>query len=110
MPTIAMVGATEDELRQQGCAFRVATVPFDTIERAIAEGRTAGAAKLLVGNDDQILGAHILAHGADDLLAAFAVAMQARVPASQVARTLMPYPTRSAVVSLLARRAEGCTD
>lgn len=109
-PALAMVGATEDELRQQGCTFRVATLPFDKVERAIAEGRTAGSARLLVGSDDQILGAHILAHRADDLVAAFALAMHARVPAGQVANTLMPYPTRSAAVRLLARRAEGLAD
>jgi pyruvate/2-oxoglutarate dehydrogenase complex dihydrolipoamide dehydrogenase (E3) component len=103
-PTLAMVGALEEDLRAQGVAYRCATVEMAQVERAIAESRTQGAVKLLVGDNGRILGAHALAYGADNLIASFAVAMQAGMTVAALADTLMPYPTAASAVQRVARR------
>ena len=66
---------------------------FKDVERAIAEGATTGLVKLLVDKQGRILGGHILAPRADDLLAPIILAMHAGLSAETVASTIMPYPT-----------------
>ncbi|HCF83943.1 MAG TPA: pyridine nucleotide-disulfide oxidoreductase, partial [Ktedonobacter sp.] len=62
------------------------------VERAVAEGKTEGLVKLLVDQQGTILGGHILAEGAGDLLAPIILAMQAGIPVEKLAATIMPYP------------------
>jgi pyruvate/2-oxoglutarate dehydrogenase complex dihydrolipoamide dehydrogenase (E3) component len=94
-PPLAHVGRTEEELRQQNVAYRTARLAFETIERALIMGQTEGFIKLLVDEQEHILGAHILGPRADDLLASLVVAMRTALPVTQLAETLLPYPTLS---------------
>jgi pyruvate/2-oxoglutarate dehydrogenase complex dihydrolipoamide dehydrogenase (E3) component len=48
--------------------------------------------------DDRILGVHILASEGDNIIAPFVLAMQANIPTSTLASTMLPYPTLSEVV------------
>lgn len=97
-PTLAHVGKTEEQLRNDGVEYRVARLPFSEVERAICNGKTDGLVKLLVDTKGMILGGHILASGADDLLAPIVVAMHARLHAATLAETILPYPTLSEAV------------
>jgi hypothetical protein len=58
-------------------------------ERAIMKGETQGFVKLLVDTKGKILGGHILASSGDDLLAPIVLAMQANIPVSTLASTLL---------------------
>ena len=91
-PALSHVGKTEEQLRQDGVDYRVARMFFKDVERAVAEGKTAGLVKLLVDNQGAILGGHILAEGAGDMLAPIILAMQTGVTAETLATTIMPYP------------------
>ena len=79
---------------------------FSEVERAVANGQTAGLVKLLVDRQDNILGGHILGASADDLLAPIVVAMHARLPAKTLASTILPYPTLSEAVRWAADRVK----
>lgn len=103
-PPLAHVGKTEEQLREQGIAYRVGRMEFNEVERAITMGQTAGLVKLLVDKQDHILGGHILGARADDLLAPIIVAMHAKIPATQLASTIIPYPTLSEAVRWAADR------
>jgi len=92
-PALAHVGKTEEQLRQDKVEYRANRMSFKDVERAIAEGATAGLVKLLVDKQGKILGGHILAPRAGDLLAPIILAMQAGLSADAVASTIMPYPT-----------------
>ena len=59
----------------------------------IAEGAPTGLVKLLVDKQGRILGGHILAPRADDLLVPIILPMHAGLSAETVASTIMPYPT-----------------
>lgn len=92
-PALAHVGKTEEQLQQEKVEYRAARMYFKDVERAIARGATAGLVKLLVGEQGRILGGHILAPEAGDLLAPIILAMHAGLSAETVASTIMPYPT-----------------
>jgi len=103
-PPLAHVGKTAEQLREQGIAYRVGRMKLNEVERAITMGQTAGLVKLLVDKQDHILGGHILGARADDLLAPIIVAMHAKIPATQLASTIIPYPTLSEAVRWAADR------
>jgi pyruvate/2-oxoglutarate dehydrogenase complex dihydrolipoamide dehydrogenase (E3) component len=97
-PALAHVGKTEEQLREDGVEYRVAHLSLRENERATMMGDTGGFVKLLVDLKGKILGGHILASGGDDLLAPIVLAMQANIPVSTLASTLLPYPTLSEAV------------
>ena len=49
--------------------------------------------KLLVGEDDQVLGAACLGIGGDELVQVFSLMMHARVPVTEIATWLPIHPT-----------------
>lgn len=93
-PSLAHVGQTEEQLYEAGVPYRVSRVHFADIERAVASGRIEGLYKILVDDQGHILGGHILGVDAGELLAPLIVAMQANMPVSELAATIMPYPNR----------------
>lgn len=103
-PPLAHVGKTEDELRQDGIEYHVAKVPFNENERAITMGGTEGLVKLLVDPKGMLLGGHILGARADELLAPITFAMHANIPVSELASTIMPYPTMSEALRLATEK------
>ena len=101
---LAHVGKTEEQLQEGKVEYRVVRLSFRENERAIMMGETEGFVKLLVNAEGRILGAHILASDGDNLLAPFVLAMQANIPISMIASTMLPYPTLSEVVSQAANK------
>lgn len=98
-PELARVGLTEAEARAAGEDVRTATVRMRDIARAITAGETDGMVKLVADRaTGQILGGHILAAHAGDLLPEVALAMRMRLPVSAIAETVHAYPTRSEAV------------
>jgi dihydrolipoamide dehydrogenase len=103
-PALAHVGKTEEQLQEETVEYRVVRLSLRENERAIMMGETEGIVKLLVNAEDKIVGAHILASDGDNLLAPFVLAMQANIPISTIASTILPYPTLSEVVSQIANK------
>ncbi len=97
-PALAHVGQTEEQLREAGAKYRVGRVSLEKLDRAIAEGETRGLVKLLVDGDGKILGGHILAPGAGEMIAPVVLAMRQGLPASVLAETILPYPTMTEAV------------
>lgn len=91
-PALAHVGKTEEQLQKDSVEYRAVRMFFKDVERAISEGETAGLVKLLVDKQGMLLGGHILAPKAGDLLAPIVLAMQAGLPAETLAKTIQPYP------------------
>jgi pyruvate/2-oxoglutarate dehydrogenase complex dihydrolipoamide dehydrogenase (E3) component len=92
-PELAHVGKTEEQLREAGSVYRVGRKPIGEVERAVVTGQTAGLVKLLVDADGEILGGHILAAGAGELIAPVVLAMRAGLTIEALATTILPYPT-----------------
>jgi len=93
-PELAHVGLTEREARERhGGDVRVWRRPFADVDRAIADGETTGLVKLITDGSGKILGGHILGHGAGNMIAEIALAMQNGLSVGKIVSTIHPYPT-----------------
>jgi len=100
------VGLTEAEAAELYGEDRIRVYRhyFKDTDRAVLEGEGKGLVKLVCDRKGGILGAHILGPGAGELLGEYVLAMQARVPVTDISRAIHVYPT---VSQALKRAADG---
>ena len=95
-PEVAAVGKTEEELKEAGMEYKVGSFPIKALGRARASIDTAGIIKILADkNTDEVLGVHMVAPRAADLIMEAVVAMEYRASAEDIARICHPHPTYS---------------
>ena len=76
-PEVANIGFTEQELKDEGVAYKVGKFPFKANSRARAMEETDGLVKLLAHKDNgRILGAHIISKDAGTLIHEVAAVME----------------------------------
>lgn len=93
-PEVASVGYTEEQLKQQGRAYKVGSFPYKALGRARASMDLDGLVKVLADKQtDEILGMHIIGARAADMIAAGVTAMEFRASAEDVARMSHAHPT-----------------
>lgn len=93
-PEVASVGYTEEQLKQDGRAYKVGSFPYRALGRARASGDIDGLVKILADKQsDEILGVHIIGARAADMIAAGVTAMEFRASAEDVARMSHAHPT-----------------
>ena len=98
-PELASVGATEEQLKKEGRAYRVGQFPFVANGRAKAMGETDGQVKILADEKtDRVLGVHIVGPRASDVLAEAVVAMEFGASSEDIARSFHGHPTLSEVM------------
>lgn len=104
-PEAAGVGATEQELKQKGIAYKSGKFPFKASGRARASMDTDGFVKVLTdATTDEILGMHMIGPRIADLIIEGVVAMEYRASAEDVSRMSHPHPTFTEAVK------EACLD
>jgi dihydrolipoamide dehydrogenase len=107
-PEIAAVGATEEQLKTSGVAYRVGKFPFTANGRARAMNMTDGFVKILADTaTDRVLGVHIVGPNAGDLIAELALAMEFGASAEDIARTCHAHPTLNETVKEAALAVDG---
>jgi dihydrolipoamide dehydrogenase len=95
-PELASVGASEDQLKEKGVAYKSGTFMFTANGRAKAMGSTDGLVKVLAdAKTDRLLGVHILGPRASDMIAEAVVAMEFGGSAEDLARSFHAHPTLS---------------
>ena len=98
-PEVSSVGATEEQLKAEGKAYKVGKFSFMGNGRAKAHFATEGFVKLLADKEtDRILGAHLIGPMAGDLIHEICVAMEFGAAAEDVERTCHAHPTFSEAV------------
>lgn len=98
-PEFAAVGATEEELKERGIAYKAGSFPFIANARAKAIGMTDGQVKVLAdAQTDRILGVHIVGPRASDMIAEAVVAMEFGGSSEDLARSFHAHPTLSEVM------------
>lgn len=98
-PEIAWVGQTEQQIKADGRAYKAGQFPFAANGRALGMGASEGFVKVLAdAQTDEILGVHIVASNASDLIAEAAVAMEFRAASEDIARICHPHPSMSEVM------------
>jgi pyruvate/2-oxoglutarate dehydrogenase complex dihydrolipoamide dehydrogenase (E3) component len=94
-PELAWVGLGELEARERDPAATVLRWPLHDNERACAERRPDGAIKLVVDKRGKVMGAHILAPNASDLIQPWALVVGRRIPISKMAAAAVPASSLS---------------
>lgn len=96
VPSFASVGLTEAQAQEQVSKLRVAVNDMSSWFSGKSYAESLAWAKLLIDEEsDQIVGAHILGHHADDLIHVIAFSMKHKVTASAIKSTLFAYPSFS---------------
>ncbi|GIW97904.1 MAG: dihydrolipoyl dehydrogenase [Pirellulaceae bacterium] len=98
-PEIASVGATEEQLKEQGIPYNKGICPYGASGRALAIGDTTGRVKVLAhAETDRILGVHIIGAHAGDLISEAVAAIEFGATSEDLAHCCHPHPTLSEVL------------
>ena len=107
-PEFAGVGHTEERLKAEGVAYRVGRFPTSANGRCLTMGEPDGMVKILLGaRYGEILGVHILAPSAGELIQEAALAMRLEATADELIDTIHGHPTVSEALREAALAAEG---
>jgi dihydrolipoamide dehydrogenase len=107
-PQVAWIGYTEAAARERFGEVRVGRFPFTASGKAVASGHTAGFAKLIAEpRYGEIVGAHLVGHGATELVAELSLAMTLEATTAEIAATSHAHPTLSEAILEAALAAEG---
>lgn len=96
-PELAYVGLTEEELKEKKVSYKVGLFNLNANSRHRANlDNTSGLVKVLASEEDgRILGAHIMAPNAGDLIQEFVLAIEYGASAEDIARTCHAHPSLS---------------
>lgn len=93
-PEVAAVGKTEEQLKEEGTAYKSGSFSMRALGRARASMDIDGQVKVLAdATTDEILGVHIIGARAADMIAEAVVAMEFRASAEDVSRMSHAHPT-----------------
>lgn len=93
-PEIASVGDTEESLQKKGVSYRTVKLPMAYSGRFVAENEGVnGMCKLLLAEDDTVLGAHLLGNPASEIVTLAGMAVELGLTAAEWKRIVFPHPT-----------------
>ena len=105
-PEVAAVGKTEEQLKEEGRAYKTGQFPMRALGRARASMDIDGFVKILADTDtDEVLGVHMIGARAADLIAEAVTAMEFRASAEDIARMSHSHPTYAEAVKEAALAA-----
>ena len=111
-PQVASVGFTERALKEKGMKkgvdYEIGSYPFQAHGKAIAANQNKGLIKILRGLPrGEILGAHILADQATELIAELTLARRLEATTEEINVTVHAHPTMHEAVHEASLAAEG---
>lgn len=107
-PEIASLGMTEEQVKDKGYDYSVGKFPFKASGKAVGTGETEGFVKIISDRKTgEILGSHIIGHGATELIAEIAVGRTLETTPFEIAMTSHAHPTLSEAVMEAALAAMG---
>ena len=99
MPEVASVGRTEEALKADGVDYKVGKFPMTANGRARATARTDGFVKILADSKtDEVLGVHIIAADAGNMISEAVLAMDFGASAEDIAMSCHAHPTEMEAV------------
>jgi mercuric reductase len=103
-PPIASVGLTEAEATATRREPVVSVLRLDVVPRALVDRDTTGLVKLVAdGGSGRLVGAHILAEGAGDVIQAAVMGIRYGATVDEIADTFHPYLTMAEALRLAAQ-------
>jgi len=94
-PTMGSIGLSEDAARKKyGDDVKVYTSSFTGMFYALGDKRQRSTVKLItVGDDEKVVGCHVIGEGADEMMQGFAVAMRMGATKADFDDTIAIHPT-----------------
>ena len=107
-PEVASIGLTEEQCKEKKLDYQVGKFPFSANGRARASMETDGFVKIIRGKQyGEILGAHIVASHASELIHELAVARENEYTVEEVDLAIHAHPTLSEAVAEAALDSMG---
>lgn len=98
-PEIAGVGKTEEELKASGTPYQVKKIPMAFSGRFVAENEMGnGVCKLILAEDDTLIGAHLLGNPASELIVIAGIAIEKGMKAEEIKSFVFPHPTVGEII------------
>lgn len=95
-PEVATVGKTEENLKEEGVEYNKGVFPFQANSRARTVHQADGMVKILSEKEtDRIVGVHIVASNAGEMIAEGVLGMEYGASSEDIARTCHAHPTLS---------------
>lgn len=100
-PQVASAGLTESQALEAGYQLKVSTLSMQHVPRALAAQDRRGLVKLVVNPaDDQLLGVHILAPEAGEMIQIGVLAIRFGISVQELRETMFPYLTNAEALKL----------
>jgi dihydrolipoamide dehydrogenase len=106
-PEFASVGLTEEEARSRGIQIRVGLFSLQANGRAVTLESPEGLVKVIASADDRIVGAHILAPHASELIVEMTLAVHLGLSLRDIGSIIHVHPTLSEATREAALKAMG---
>lgn len=98
-PEIAGVGKTEEELQAEGIPYTVKKLPMAFSGRFVAENEQGnGVCKLILAEDETVIGAHLLGNPASELIVIAGLAIEKGMKADELRSIVFPHPTVGEII------------
>ncbi|OUJ73030.1 mercuric reductase [Hymenobacter crusticola] len=92
-PQLGRVGLSEKQAQEKKVAYRVASMPVATIGRARETGHTAGFIKVLVDEENHILGTAVLSEQGGEIMTMLQLAMAGNLTCTILQNMVLAHPT-----------------
>ncbi len=103
-PSIAAAGLTDAEAQQQGLDCECRVLSLEHVPRALVNRDTRGLVKLVAERETgRLLGAHVLATGAGDVIATAVYALHNQMTVQDMGELWCPYLTMAEALKLAAQ-------
>lgn len=103
-PEIATVGMTEEEAKKLGIVAKVGKFNFRSNGRALTLGEREGFVKIVVDQDNTIIGGQILGANASEMISEITLAITLKAKADTLANMIHPHPSLNEAIG------EACAD
>ncbi len=106
-PEFASVGLTQEEAVERGMKIRSGVFPLQASGRALTMDALDGMVKVLAGEDGRVVGAHIVAPAASEMIHELALAVAKGATIEEIGGLIHIHPTLSETIGEAALKARG---
>jgi dihydrolipoamide dehydrogenase len=105
-PEFASVGLTQEEAFAKGMKVQVGVFPLQASGRALTMDAADGMIKVMADESDRVIGAHIVAPGASDMIPVLTMAVAKGMTLEELDSIIYIHPTLSEAIGEAALKAK----
>jgi len=105
-PEFASVGLTSEEAAERGIKVQSGVFPLQASGRAMTMDALDGMVKIIADESDRVIGAHLLAPGASDMIPELTMAVSRGMSLKDIASLIYIHPSLSETVGEAALKAK----